>query len=164
MLTVCVLRHAKSGWETGADDHDRPLASRGRRAAPLVGAWLREHERCPALVLCSSARRARDTLAGLGDLGDPAVEVSGDYYLAAAGDWVRRLRAVPDRLSPVLVVGHNPGLHQLVVDLLGGAGHVDAPRTLPTAALAVLDVDGRWADLGRDAARLAAFVRPRDLQ
>lgn len=161
MPTLCVLRHAKSDWDTTADDRERPLAPRGLQAAPLVGAWLREQDLLPALVLASAARRARETVTALGDLGEPEIQLSGDLYLAAAGEWLERLRKVPSAVTPVLVVGHNPGLHQLVVDLCGGRTPV--VQSFPTAALAVLETERRWADLAPGTARLTAFVRPSDL-
>lgn len=164
MPTLCVLRHAKSGWGTGAADHDRPLSRRGRAAAPLVGRWLRAHGYRPALVLCSSARRAVETLRALGDLGEPEIRVTRDLYLAAASEWLQRLRALPDGVSPVLAIGHNPGLQQLVADLAPASGEVARiAYTFPTAAMAVLELDGPWSGLASGQARLAGVVRPREL-
>src|SRR5579871_5914818 len=100
-----LLRHAKSSWDDpGLDDHDRPLAARGRRAAALVGACLRDDAIRPGLVLCSTARRARETLALL-ELAVP-VSFEGQLYGASAGALLERLRRAPGDVAAVLLVAH----------------------------------------------------------
>jgi phosphohistidine phosphatase len=167
MRVLYVLRHAKSSWDDPTlGDHDRPLAARGRRAAPLVGAHMRRHGIAPQLILCSSSRRTRDTLQLLGDVSPGAdVVVDDDLYHATAPAWLARLRAVPATIRDVLVIGHNPALQRLVLMLAGAGGQREqVARKFPTAALATLHapIDG-WADLAEGGAHLAAVVRPRDL-
>ena len=164
--TLYVLRHAKSDWDDpDLDDHDRPLAPRGRQAAPLIAGWLRDRGHAPALVLCSSALRTRQTLEHVAEaVPDAEVRVEDELYLASAGELLGRLRAVAEPIPSVLLIGHNPGLQALVLAL---AGRSPARRQVegkfPTAALAVLAAPGSWADLDEGAAELVEFVRPRDL-
>lgn len=168
--TLFLLRHAKSSWEDASvPDHDRPLAARGERAVRLIASHVARAGIRPALVLCSSARRAQDTLdAVAASLGDDAEHrVEDDLYGASADDLLRRLRAVEAGTASVLVVGHNPGLHDLAADLTGD-GDEQAVAQLhtkfPTGALARLDLGGiEWHDLGRGSAYLQSLVVPRQL-
>ncbi len=157
------MRHAKSDYPNGVPDHDRPLASRGRRACRLLSAYLRSCPRPPDLVLCSSALRTRQTVDGIrpGLLADVAVLVEDRLYLADGTDLLVRLREVDNRVEVVLVVGHNPGIHELAVGLLGAAGHRKLPA-FPTGALATEDVAlPHWERLGPGAARLVAYTTPK---
>ena len=172
MPELLLLRHAKSDWkDRRLDDFDRPLAPRGREAAPLMGRYLRDQGLEPDLVLCSMARRARETLALLLTALASAPEISylKTLYLAPPSRLLAVLRRQrPDR-GRILLVAHNPGLHHLALDLAGGQGGA-AGRALaekyPTAALARFQVAG-WAELGADGggapARLVEFVKPREL-
>lgn len=165
-----LLRHAKSSWaEDGLDDHARPLAPRGEDAVERLRRHVRRAGITPALVLCSSARRTVMTLEGIARALRKDVEtvIDDDLYAASAGRLLSRLRQVPDAVSSVMLIGHNPGLEDLA-DLLVGAGD-EAPRArmaakFPTAALATLRIGGSWGDLAPGAATLEAFVVPRDLQ
>lgn len=164
-----LLRHAKSTWdEPVADDHDRSLAPRGRRAARLVADHLRDAQIAPALVLCSSARRTQETLELIAPaLGPSAVVlVERRLYGASAGELLRRVHDVSASVPSVMVIGHNPGLEDLAATLAGaGAGGASRRMAIkfPTAALAVLTVPTAWRDLAPGSATLAAFVVPRDL-
>ena len=166
MRTLLLLRHAKSDWgDPGLPDHDRPLAPRGVRAGPRILAHL-EAEARPDLVLCSSARRTRETLAlvrpGLGDT--PDVRIEDDLYGAPAAAILTRLHRVDPPVRSVLVIGHNPGLEDLTVALAGDADEAaleQLQRKFPTGALAVLDVSTGWAELGPSAARLSRVEVPR---
>jgi phosphohistidine phosphatase len=160
-----LLRHAKSSWdEPGLADHDRPLAPRGRRAVELLAAHVTSEGIAPQLVLCSSARRARETLDGIAPaLGDGAeVQIEDDLYPASDSDLVERLRAIPDSVQSVMLVGHNPAIQFLALTL-GGRGLPGVDQKYPTGALATLTFTGSWRDLEPDAAELAGFVKPRDL-
>jgi phosphohistidine phosphatase len=118
-----VLRHAKSSWDDPTlDDRDRPLASRGRRDAQRLAGFLQRESVAPALVLCSSSLRTRQTLAAiLPSLeGDIQVLVADGLYGADVEQLLERLRALPDSVPSVLLIGHNPGLHELVLRLAPG--------------------------------------------
>jgi phosphohistidine phosphatase len=162
-----LLRHAKSSWdEPGLDDHDRPLAGRGRRAAEALAGWLEENGVRPELALCSTAVRARQTLElVLAGLGDPVVSYEDGLYLATAGELLQRLRELPDGVGEALVVGHNPGLQDLALELAAPSLARDRiAAKLPTAALVALGADlVRWADLAPEGATVVAFVTPREL-
>jgi phosphohistidine phosphatase len=159
-----LLRHAKSSWdEPGLADHDRPLAPRGRRAAARIGRHLREARGAPALILCSSARRAQETLALL-ELEAP-VSVEQELYGASTGGLLERIRRVPPELQSLLVIGHNPELQSLAIELAAeGSLRMQLHAKFPTGALATLEFDGPWHGLGWGAGQLAAFVRPRELE
>jgi phosphohistidine phosphatase len=168
MKRLHLLRHAKSSWkDTGLADHDRPLAGRGRRAATAIARHLQEQRIEPELILCSTARRARETLDRVQPaLGTPTIRVERDLYAASADALLERLRSVPDAIESVMLIGHNPGLQELALDL---ARRSDSVRELeakyPTAALATLAIQvASWHELDRDTAELVALVRPRDLE
>jgi phosphohistidine phosphatase len=167
MRRLYVLRHAKSSWDDSSlDDHDRPLAGRGRKAIGRIAHYVEQNKLEPDLVLCSTARRARDTLAGLGAaVGGARVEFDDGIYLAAASDLTGRLNRVDDGISSVMVIGHNPGLADLVLTLAGTGPDLPRVRTkFPTAALATLAFEGAWEDLRTASAELVDYVVPRDLK
>ena len=164
-----LLRHAKSSWSAAAaDDHDRTLAPRGRRAAEIIAEHVRDAQIAPALVLCSSARRAQETLELIAPaLGPSAVVlVEPQLYGASAGELLDRLHNVDDDVSSVMVVGHNPGLEDLATTL-AGSGVDDAlgrmATKFPTGALATFTVPAAWRDLAPGAATLTSYVVPREL-
>jgi len=163
---LCLLRHAKSSWaDAGLSDMQRPLTGRGRKAAGRIAGYLADHRLEPDLVLCSPARRTRQTLELLGPalLETTEVAVEDDLYGAPAADLLGRLRRLPDAAGRVLVIGHNPGLQQLAARLAPPAerGRLDH---FPTAALAVFTLRaGGWTDLDRRPVELVAFVVPREL-
>jgi phosphohistidine phosphatase len=168
MKRLYLLRHAKSSWkDTSLPDHDRPLAGRGRRAAEAIARHLREQDLEPQLVLCSTARRARETLERIQPaLGTATVELEPDLYAASADALLQRLRRVPDPVASVMLIGHNPGLQDLALDLARSPGTVTELATkFPTAALATLEVPvSNWHELDHETAEIVAFVRPRDLE
>ena len=156
MHRLFVLRHAKSNWNNAyLADHERPLAPRGQRAAAALAGHIVTLDPPPALVLCSTARRAQETL-------EPV-----RAQLPAGTEVLDRLRAVPEATPSVMVVAHNPGLE----DLVRGLGR-DGDATLiarvrdkfPTGALATLTFAGPWKDIGSAPATLEAFVVPGDLE
>jgi phosphohistidine phosphatase len=168
MKRIYLLRHAKSSWkDTSLPDHDRPLAGRGRRAAKAIARHMREHGIEPELVLCSTARRARETLELIEPALDTrAVHVEHDLYAASAPALLERLRTVPDTVESVLLIGHNPGLQELALDLArSGSAAGELGAKYPTAALATLAFPASsWQRLDRGTGELVELVRPRDLE
>lgn len=168
MRLLYLLRHAKSSWgDPGLEDRDRPLNSRGRRAARLVAEHLRAEGVSPELVLCSASLRTRQTLAAIlptleGEL-EARIEVA--LYSAGAEELVERLRTVPASTSSVLVIGHNPGLHELALSLAGTGRDLERLREhFPTGALATLAVpEPGWAELAEGDAELTGYAVPREL-
>ncbi len=168
---ILLLRHAKSAWsDLALTDHDRPLNGRGERAAKAIGDHLAHRGPHPDLILCSTATRARQTLAPVVKrLGMPAPPILLDetLYLASEETLLARLQAVADDVATVLLVGHNDGIWRLA-EMLAGHGPAAHLATLqekyPTGTLATLKVpDGPWQDLAAGSGELVAFVRPRDL-
>jgi phosphohistidine phosphatase len=165
-----LLRHAKSSWDDPAlPDRDRPLAPRGIKAARRIAGHMQASGIRPELVLCSSARRTRDTLALLEPALDAevAVEIEEQLYGADAADLIERLRRVDEGLGSAMLIGHNPALQDLGIELAGG-GDAEALAQLhakfPTAALATLDLgSGGWAELDPGTASLTSLVLPRRL-
>lgn len=167
MPTLFLLRHAKSSWEDSAqDDRDRPLSPRGRRAAAALSGYIASAGIQPDLVLCSPARRTRETLEAirpsLGDQAETSVEEA--LYGASAGDLMHRLRSVGPATGSVLLVGHNPGIQELAMGLTRAGNHLEQLRgKFPTGALATVELPGTWEDLAGGTGRLEALVLPRDL-
>jgi phosphohistidine phosphatase len=159
-----LLRHAKSSWDD-ADlaDRDRPLARRGRRAAKVMARHLRGEKISPSLVLCSSARRTRETLDTVGPSGE--VRIEDELYGASEAELLERLRRVPEAIESVMLIGHNPAIQGLALGLARGGDRLEAvERKFPTGALATLTVPGAWEELGPGSAELVAFVKPKELR
>jgi phosphohistidine phosphatase len=176
---LVLLRHAKSAWPE-LPDHERPLARRGRRDAPAAGRWLRGAGCVPDQVLCSTARRARETwqLAGSGLGTDPPVTFDRGVYDASPDGLLGLIHRTPPATRTLLVVGHDPAIRGLAlaltdpaVDTANGpglsaepSGSIGRMRTkFPTAAIAVLKFTGTWSQLGPGLARLTYFVTPREI-
>jgi phosphohistidine phosphatase len=169
MPMLHLLRHAKSSWdESRLDDHDRPLSGRGRKAAPAMGEWMAAHGVAPELILVSTARRTQETLkAIIRSLGDrPEVESEEALYLATADALLARLRQLPPSRHEVMVIGHNPGLHELALLLAQpgeGSDHQRLREKFPTAALASLESAGPWPSLKPRSMRLVRCIRPENV-
>ncbi len=155
---LVLLRHAESAWPDGVPDRRRRLTARGRRDATAAGRWLRAHVEHLDVVRCSSAERARETWALVAaELADPPeATVDDDIYGAPPATLAALVGDLPDDAATALLVGHNPGLQELV-GLLSGA-----ERGMPPAAVAVLGWTGGWADVAPRAASLQQHVVPGD--
>jgi phosphohistidine phosphatase len=152
--TLIVLRHAKSDWSGGEPDEERPLAARGRRQAPESGAWLARHLDVPELAVVSPAARARATweLVAAELAVDVPVRVEDKVYAGSLRDLHEVVDSLPSEVGSVVLVGHNPGLEELVEDLTGDW------VSMKTSAIAVLNWEGDWTDAG--SARLVTSGRP----
>jgi phosphohistidine phosphatase len=154
--TLVLMRHAKSDWSGDETDLERPIAARGRRQAKEAGQWLDEHLADLDFVVTSPAKRARSTwqVAGGECRHRPIVETDERIYRLEDRDLLAVLRDIDDDISSTLLVGHNPGLDELVARLSGE--RVD----MVTSSLAVLRFSGRWRDLAKGSCQLEAFGRP----
>ena len=162
---LMLLRHAKSDWPDVAD-HARPLAKRGRHDAPAVGRWLRTRGYLPDVVVCSTARRTRQTweliAPELG--GSPSVTFEPRAYDASALTLLYLAQELPERYRTALLIGHNPAISELANSLAGPPAEDGPPRlSFPTAAVAVLEFTGDWPALAPGEARLEAFTAPAEL-
>jgi phosphohistidine phosphatase len=156
--TLYLLRHAKSDWsDPSLADRDRPLAGRGRRAAAAMAEHVRAAGIRPELVLCSPARRARETTEAVLRGAGASVTLDEELYGADVDELVARISRLPDSIDSAMVVAHNPSLHELVERLSG-----DEIEKFPTGALATFTL-GAWADIETAGAHLEGIVRPRDL-
>ena len=164
MRRLYLLRHAKSSWdEPGLADRDRPLAPRGRKASKLIAAHLRDEGIAPELVLCSPAKRTRQTLKRIG-LDDAEVRLEDDLYAASAGELLAVVNGIDEVFESAMLIGHNPGLQDLALQLAGSGSEIEAMRAkFPTAALATLGLTGGWRELSPGGAELVAFVKPKQL-
>ena len=168
MKTLTLLRHAKSGWDDGVQrDFDRPLNPKGRRAAQTMGRHLRREGLAFDHVIASPAQRVVETMAEVEAGYGQSLSAAWDkrLYLAPAEALLEVVRGLPDAHVRVLLVGHNPGLEDLVLDLVpDGDGPRDAVEMkYPTAALAELTWADGWPGLKSGGATLTRFTRPRDL-
>ncbi len=167
---LVLLRHANAQVTlAGGDDHERPLDARGRQAATAIGAHLARDGYRPSLALCSSARRAVETLTCLRtQLGGPIrVQVEKELYLATGPELLTRLSRLEDSVGSVLLVGHSPGLAELA-SVLAGGGKVPVLRRLrsefPTAAFAALRLEFEcWRAIAPRVGTVTEFTAPRDL-
>jgi phosphohistidine phosphatase len=162
-----VLRHAKSSWaDPMLEDRLRPLAPRGHRDAKRVAKHLRRLGCKPELVLCSSAARTRETLELLRPaVGATKVIFEEELYAASCDELLARIRRVPDEVASVMLIGHNPGLHQLAVTLASAGDELERLEAkFPTAALAMLAVSKSWSQLAPGDATLARYVVPKQLR
>ena len=162
MKTLLILRHAKSDWgNSQLSDHDRPLNDRGKYDAPRMGAWLKHKKMVPELIISSTAERALTTA----ELVAQACEFEGElrpaknFYLAGPPTYVETLNKLPDSFERVMVVGHNPGMEELVSLL------TDKDRPLTTANVAVVELPiTSWAELTIFSdGRLKHHWQPKDL-
>jgi phosphohistidine phosphatase len=159
-----LLRHAKSSWDDPRlDDHERPLAPRGRSAGLRVAAWVTERGPHPELVLCSTAVRAQQTLELLlTPLGDPPVAFEAALYHATTDILLQRVHVLEPELDDVLLVGHNPGLQDLVLLVSAPSPERDVVAAkLPTGALVTIELDTGWSAVAAGGGRITAIVRPR---
>jgi len=162
-----LLRHADAGrGAAGQRDRDRPLSARGEREAAAIGDFLKSRSETLDRVLCSGALRARQTLSGLLAVVGSSVEtdISDALYLAEPTEILRAIRDVPEPAASILVVGHNPGIAELVGGLVASAepeAEAAFRPNFPPASLALLSFDGPWRTLGGNSCHLQAFTAPR---
>lgn len=171
MKTLALFRHAKSDWsDARARDFDRPLNARGQRGAVAMGHYIRSTGRCFERVIASPAVRVTETIeqASKAWHRNFAVEWDRRIYLASSATLMDLLREIDDDPASVLMIGHNPGLEDLIFDMVPDDGTSPlrdiVEQKFPTAAFAVLELAiDRWADLDEGCAKLVELKRPRDL-
>jgi len=148
MKTLLILRHAKSSWSNpGSADIERPLNRRGKRDAPRMGMLLREEDLIPDIILCSPAKRAHKTAQSVSlECGyEGIIEIQEEFYPGDPDSFIEILAAIPDQIDSALIVGHNPGLEELL-DVLTGES-----AKMQTSALAKISLPiDRWVELNED--------------
>jgi len=170
MKRLSVLRHAKSSWgKPQLDDFDRPLNERGRTAARRMGREFKHRGKCFDCVIASTAARVRETIDGVREQFDfqAPVRFEPDIYLADVDTLLSLVRALPDDVRAPLLVGHNPGMHELVIGLSRDDKH-DLRRSVaakfPTAGFATIELpEDKWSDIQLGIGEIAELIFPRDL-
>jgi phosphohistidine phosphatase len=165
MRKLWLLRHGKSDRDALGPDFDRPLKPRGRRAAQRLGAWLQERGLRPDLIITSPARRALNTAQLVCDalkLPEPPMQ-EPRLYLSSPEAIKGVLAGCPESAQCVLLVGHNPGLEELVVELADEDDLPEVEKLMPTAALARLEMPDDWSALESGCARLIEILYPKSL-
>jgi phosphohistidine phosphatase len=167
-VRLWLLRHAKSSWDDpDLEDHERPLAPRGERAAERMAEYLSREDVRPSLVLCSSALRARQTLGlvlpALG--GELEVRIEPGLYTFDGGRLIERLSRVVDDVPAVMLVGHNPATQQAALALAAHGDRLDdLVEKYPTGALVEIVLpEAAWREVGAPTGVLTRFVAPREL-
>jgi phosphohistidine phosphatase len=170
MPRLLLLRHAKSSWDDPEiDDFDRPLNTRGRRSAPLMGRHCAQHNLIPQTILCSSARRTRETLAGIMPYftDDLKIQITRDLYMTSQERHLDLIREAGDTARTLMTIGHNPALRDLAILLIGSGNpslRAELDDKFPTAAVAVIDFDvSAWDQVRPGSGRIVALFRPREL-
>ncbi|MEV0919401.1 histidine phosphatase family protein [Streptomyces sp. NPDC049967] len=164
---IVLLRHAKAEWSQDSD-HERPLAERGRKDAPVAGRRLVDSGIAFDLALCSTATRTRETwkLAVHEMPERPRTVYEERLYEASLGELIALVNETPDEVRNLLVIGHNPGMHALA-DALSGASEGDALARMtragfPTAAFAVVEFSGTWKGVEHGIGKLTEYWTPND--
>lgn len=165
---LLILRHAKSSWDSAADsDFDRPLAERGERDAPRMGAWMKAQGWIPDYVISSPARRAAQTVQAVCaalDLDTKQIHWDERIYGAYDRELMQLLAEIPADAKCVLLAGHNPGLEDLLSHLWGKNAQVPANgKLMPTAALAQVELPDDWQQLSEGVAWKVTVIRPKEI-
>jgi phosphohistidine phosphatase len=166
MKSLHLLRHAKSSWkDPGLNDHDRPLSKRGRQTAKMMAAYLRRAKIAPDLVICSTAMRARQTLDPIAKAKKPPkVVLEREIYGGAQRALWEQLWNLPESAKSVLLIGHNPALQDLALELADADLNKLLPSAggkFPTGAMASFRCDGAWKALEPHGAVLASYITPK---
>lgn len=171
LLTLTLFRHAKSCWDNPRQhDSERPLNKRGKQDAPLMAAFLTEHNLLPDLILCSPAARTQQTLSFVLEAfkAEPPISIEEALYHSSASMLLNRLQKVDADKRHVMVIGHNPGLHILAYNLIGkGADDLRdrLAKKFPTAGVAVISFGGnQWRNIREGRGELLHFVVPKQFR
>lgn len=168
MLSLMLLRHAKSSWnDRKLDDFSRPLAPRGLKAAPRIGGYIKRRGLLPDLILCSTAQRTRETLGLILPYldQDATIQLRHElYHSESANALVDNIRQQDKHFKTIMVIGHNPALQDLALSLIQTGAESDRQQLaakFPTAALAVIRFNtSRWQEIG-PTGHLERLVLPR---
>ena len=170
MRTLIFLRHAKSSWALpGVDDFDRPLNDRGNNAAPKMANWLTSEGIKPDVIVCSSAKRTRETLAHIEPMfsQEIAAIMEPNLYLASSDQLFESAAALDDTFETAMLLGHNPGLHDAALSALTAASRRESGEMrsrFPTCACAIISLPiNSWSEINTDIGELDAYMTPKGL-
>ena len=164
---LILLRHGKSDWDAETDDFHRPLKNRGKKGAKKIGLWLKKNSLIPDHVISSPAKRTKSTAeiaCKIMGISIESIEWNKRIYLASENQIVKAIQSCPSEINRLMIVGHNPGLEQLVLLLAGKELAIpDDGKLLPTASLALFRVDGEWKNITTAGLALTDLVRAKNL-
>lgn len=168
MRRLYLLRHAKSSWELAGElDWERSLLPRGIDDSKAIAQLMISNAIEPYYVICSSARRTKQTLATIREAipESARIVIADEAYQASTDDLLELIRSAPTGAEQVMLIGHNPSIHDLAVDLASdGPALEQTAGKFPTAALAELELECQWRELATDRATLVGFTRPKTLR
>jgi len=163
---LILMRHGKSDWSQILPDYQRPIKKRGFQESAKVGLWLRDHSLVPELLISSPAQRARDTAETVAsNMGYSADNIfwNESVYMADVSELLDVIATTPEECGSLMIVGHNPGLEDLLFYLIEELDIPEDGKVMPTATVAVLETDLAWSDLEHGSCRLGIIVRGRYL-
>jgi phosphohistidine phosphatase len=163
---LILMRHGKSDWSKPLSDYQRPIKNRGYKEAARVGSWLREQGLVPDLIISSPAKRARETAETVAqnmDFSADNILWNESIYMADVSELLDAIATAPDECERLMVVGHNPGLEDLLFYLTEEVDVPDDGKVMPTAAVAVLETESDWPDLEHATCRIGVVARGRYL-
>ncbi len=167
MKTLLLFRHAKSDWANDLPDFDRPLNARGQKAAERMGRWMKQAHIQPEWIVSSPARRALETVQGLRqhlDIPDTLVHFDERLYLADVAALLEVAARCPQDMDDIMLMGHNPGMDELLTFLCGP----NLPRSkkgklMATATLAQVSLPDDWQQLTAECGKLQQIIRPGEI-
>ncbi len=163
---LILMRHGKSDWTKALADYQRPIKKRGFQESARVGLWLREQGLVPELLMSSPARRARDTaetVASNMDYSEENIFWNESVYMADVSELLDAIATTPEECTSLMIIGHNPGLEDLLFYLCEELDIPEDGKVMPTATVAVLETDMDWANLEHGSCKLDIIVRGRYL-
>ena len=163
---LILMRHGKSDWSKPMSDYMRPIKKRGHREAAIVGGWLKEQGLVPGLIISSPAQRARETAETVAEnMGYDRANIfwNESVYMADVSELLDAIATTPDDCTRLMVVGHNPGLEDLLFYLTDEVDIPDDGKVMPTATVAVMETESDWADLEHASCKLGVIARGRYL-
>ena len=168
-MQLFLMRHGKSDWsDSSLDDFERPLSQRGKKSARRMGEWLRAHDCLPECILTSTAKRARQTAKYLvkgAELDDEIIELDDDMYTSLSDHILSVVHSGDNRYASLLLVGHDSGMEDLVLELANGQVTAQANgKIMPTASIAIFDYDdSEWYKLKMSNVKLIDIIRPKEI-
>lgn len=160
------MRHGKSDWSKSLPDYQRPIKQRGLRESARIGVWLNEQGLVPELLVSSPAQRAKETsetVASNMNYSEENISWNESVYMADVSELLEVIAATPDECERLMLVGHNPGMEDLLFYLTEEVDIPDNGKVMPTATIAVLETERSWTELEHASCKLTVIVRGRYL-
>lgn len=169
---LILIRHAKSDWSQRVRDYKRPLKKKGRRDSQRIAVWLAQQKLIPERIIASSADRCKSTALKLlqtMELNSELLKSSKNLYLSSKSDYIKKIKQVPENINNLIVIGHNPVIESLFCSLVKSSNAINSEKckkkdkVFPTAAVAVMEMRGKWSKLSYNSLSLNSFIKPKQL-